>query len=174
MPILTHVAKTDLAAAAVCALIGGFFAVQSWWIPIDPHATVSSRVVPLFISFSVMALGLLLGCGAILRNARGTEPSPLLPGHGFHDANFRQVMVIVGCGAVYVATFWAVNFLVANALALLVTLFAFGNRKWSVVFALSLSGAVIYQIIFMRFMILDDSVGALIDASALSNIFSAY
>lgn len=174
MSILTARTKTDLGAAAACVALGGIFAIQSWRIPIDPHAIVSSRFVPLFLSLAIACLGVLLAAIAMVRAGRSGNDEAAQPGFGFEDAHLGQVLLIVGCGTVFVVTFWAVGFLVATLTTLLVTLIAFGNRNWRTIAILSVSGAIVYQLIFMRFMILDDPVGALIDASALSAIFSSY
>ena len=86
---------------------------------------------------------------------------------GFRGSDLRRVAQVIGCGTVYVALFWAVGYLVATAVAMLLMLLAFGNRSPLVLALVPIAAALVYQYVFVGLMGLYDPAGALVDLSAL-------
>ncbi len=174
MASLPYKTKIDLGASAACVVIGGFFAILSWQIPVKPDEITSSRAVPLFLSTMIAGLGLLIALNALFRKEGSDQGGADGSDIGFAGADLQKVFRVIGCGVVYVVLFWAVGYFFATGVTLFLGLATFDNRKWQTLCFLPIIGAIAYQVIFMGFMVLDDPVGALIDASSLTSVFSLY
>ena len=166
---LTYRGRIELGVAAVTIAIGLFFALLALDIRPGRNDPIGSRALPLFLAFTIMGLGLLIG---VLGWRDRTPEAALAPDYGFRSSDLAQVAQVIGAGAVYVALFFALGYMAATAIGFVLILAAFGVRNALTVIALAAGAAVLYQFVFMGLMGLNDPAGAWVDARGITSIVS--
>ena len=151
--------KLEYGVASVVGLIGVFFVYQATTIRASNEA-IGPQSMP-------MALAI----GLTLRAFRG-KVGNLKEGYGFLDSNLQRIALVVGCGALFVVTFWLFGYFVAIIVGYVSTLYAFGVRDKVKTITGALIMAIVMQWLFMGIMRLNDPKGVLIDLRPFTNLIS--
>ena len=161
-----HRDRVDLGVGAVTVAVGTAWLVLALRIDAYSDDVVGPRAVPVAISIGMLALGAIVCIRALFGRTRGDEVGA--DGEfGFRGANLARVAAVIGSGLAFVVAFHAFGYLAATAVALLLALLAFGNRRPVLLAAVTVAGAIIYHTIFMHLMGLHDPPGAWLDLRAL-------
>lgn len=158
--------KLELGVSAIVAFVGLFFVYQASTIGSSSEA-VGPRTMP-------MALAISLVLGAVwlaIRAVRG-KVGDIKEGYGFLDSNLKRITLVVGCGALFVITFWLFGYFVAIIAGYISTLYAFGVRDKMKTIIGALVMAIVMQWLFMGVMRLNDPKGVLIDVRPYTNLIS--
>jgi ABC-type Na+ efflux pump permease subunit len=158
--------KLEDGVASVVGLIGDFFVYQATTIRASNEA-IGPQSMPM-----ALAIGLTLGgVWLALRAFRG-KVGNLKEGYGFLDSNLQRIALVVGCGALFVVTFWLFGYFVAIIVGYVSTLYAFGVRDKVKTITGALIMAIVMQWLFMGIMRLNDPKGVLIDLRPFTNLIS--
>jgi len=141
--------KLEYGVASVVGLIGVFFVYQATTIRASNEA-IGPQSMPM-----ALAIGL-----------------TLKEGYGFLDSNLQRIALVVGCGALFVVTFWLFGYFVAIIVGYVSTLYAFGVRDKVKTITGALIMAIVMQWLFMGIMRLNDPKGVLIDLRPFTNLIS--
>ncbi|MEL7100015.1 MAG: tripartite tricarboxylate transporter TctB family protein [Pseudomonadota bacterium] len=158
-----HKIKVEYGVSAVVLLIGVFFLFQAFTIDASREA-VGPRTMPLIIATSLILGGLWLAFRAFRDKAGEVQA-----GYGFMDSDVRRIFLVIGCGAIFVALFWAFGYFTALIFTFIAMLTTFGVRS---IFAMVLGSVAIafaFQWLFMGVMLLNDPRGALFDMRPYTN-----
>ena len=171
MTRLRYRTKVDLGVAIGTIAIGAFFAYQVSLIEAVAQDAIGPRLIPYFLSISMIVLGVLIAISALYYNASRAAAAASDALHaaepeedfGFRDSDMLRVFAVIGMGFVYIALFTALGYVISTVLSLALMLLVFGNRKIATIVILSIVGAVIYDYVFMGLMGLHDPPGAFFD-----------
>lgn len=155
--------KVEYGVSAVVLLIGVFFLFQAFTIETS-RESVGPRTMPLIIAIALVISGLWLA----IRAATG-RAGDLKDGYGFLESDITRIALIVGCGALFVALFWAFGYFVALIFTFIAMLLSFGVRSWPKMIVGGLLLAMAFQWLFMGVMLLNDPKGALVDMRPYTN-----
>lgn len=169
MTRLQYRTKVDLGVALVTTAVGAFFTYHVSLIEAVSEDAIGPRMIPYFLSITMMVLGGFVGLTALLRNdpalADEPAPQPVLTGDsfGFRDSDIAKMVAVVAMGAVYIWLFYAIGYVLSTAVSLALMLVVFGNRNVKTVVVLSIVGALAYDYLFMNLMGLYDPPGEYFD-----------
>jgi magnesium-transporting ATPase (P-type) len=171
MSKLHYKTKVDLVVAAVTIAIGCFFTYQVSLIESIAEDAIGPRMVPYFLSITMVALGVLVAVSALHFNSRAVsaasseelDAQAAEEDFGFRDTDITRVIAVVVMGFVYTSLFYAFGYLISTVLSLALMMLVFGNRRPVVVVLLSIVGAFVYDYLFMNLMGLYDPPGAYFD-----------
>ena len=155
--------KVEYSVSAIVLLVGLFFVFQAFTIETSSEA-IGPRTMPM-----ILAIALVLGGLWLAFRAYSGRTGDLKDGYGFLESDVPRIIAVVGCGALFVALFWAFGYFFALIATFIVTLFTFGVRNWII---MVLSGAILafaFQLLFMGVMRLNDPKGAIIDMRPYTN-----
>jgi len=155
--------KIEYWVGTVVLLIGFFFIYQAFTIT-TTRETVGPRTLPMILAVSLVLGGLWL----ILRAYRG-KAGDLSEGYGFLESDSKRIFLVVICGVLFVAAFWAFGYLVAVAVTFIAMLYSFGVRNWVAMILGAAILALIFQWVFMGVMLLNDPKGAIVDMRPYTN-----
>jgi len=155
--------KLEYGVSAVVLLVGVFFIFQAFTIQTS-RETVGPRTLPMILAVSLIISGLWLA----LRAALG-KSGELKEGYGFLESDVKRIFLVVVCGALFVATFWAFGYFTALIVTLIAMLLTFGVRNWLAMIIGAIVLALIFQWVFMGVMLLNDPRGALFDMRPYTN-----
>lgn len=169
-----YVTKLELGVAAVLVLVGVFFIYQASFIRPVPNDPIGPKVLPMFLSISLVLGGVMIALGALFKRQPETAGSEIeLPsGYGFRESNIGLIFAVIGCGICYVVTFWAFGYFVATFVSVILIMLTFGNRNLLLILAIALGVAVVYQFVFMGLMGLFDPAGEILDLRQFTNWIS--
>ena len=155
--------KVEYGVSAVVLLIGVFFIFQAFTIETSREA-VGPRTMPMFLAIALVLGGLWLALRAITGRA-----GDLKDGYGFLESDVKRILMVVGCGVLFVILFWGLGYFVAIIATYIAMLYTFGVRSWGWMFGGGLVLALIFQWLFMGIMLLNDPAGAVIDMRPFTN-----
>lgn len=155
--------KVEYGVSAVVLLVGVFFLFQSFTIDTSREA-VGPRTMPLILSVVTILTGLFLGVRAI-----GGKVGDVKDGYGFLESDIARIAMVVGCGALFVALFWAFGYFTALIFTFIAMLFTFGVRNWLFMIPGAIILAIAFQALFMGVMLLNDPRGAIVDMRPYTN-----
>lgn len=155
--------KVEYGVSAVVLLVGIFFLFQSFTIETSREA-VGPRTMPLALSIATILSGLYLALRAMAGKA-----GDLKDGYGFLESDLPRIFLVVGCGALFVALFWAFGYFTALIFTFIAMMFTFGVRNWLVMIPGAVILAIAFQALFMGVMLLNDPKGALFDMRPYTN-----
>ena len=155
--------KIEYGVSAVVLLIGVFFIFQAFTIETSREA-VGPRTMPLFLAIALVTGGTWLA----LRAFAG-RTGDLKDGYGFLESDIRRIIMVVGCGALFVFMFWGLGYIAAIISTYIAMLYTFGVRKWRWMVGGALVLALIFQWLFMGIMLLNDPAGAILDLRPYTN-----
>ncbi|MEC7155749.1 MAG: tripartite tricarboxylate transporter TctB family protein [Pseudomonadota bacterium] len=158
--------KVEFGVSAVVLLIGVFFIFQAVTIETSREA-VGPRTMPLWLAVALVLGGLWLAIRAFTGRA-----GDLKEGYGFLESDVRRILMVVGCGVLFVFLFWALGYFAAVIATYIAMLYTFGVRSWPWMVGGGLVLAGIFQWLFMGIMLLNDPAGALVDMRPLTNWIS--
>ena len=158
--------KVEYGVSAIVLLIGVFFIFQAFTIETSREA-VGPRTMPLYLAVALVLGGLWLAIRAFTGRA-----GDLKDGYGFLESDVKRIVMVVGCGVLFVLLFWALGYFAAVIASYIAMLYTFGVRRWGWMVGGGLVLAVIFQWLFMGIMLLNDPAGALIDLRPLTNWIS--
>ena len=155
--------KVEYGVSAVVLLIGVFFIFQAFTIETSREA-VGPRTMPMFLAIALVLGGLWLALRAMTGRA-----GDLKDGYGFLESDVKRILMVVGCGVLFVILFWGLGYFVAIIATYIAMLYTFGVRSWSWMVGGGLVLALIFQWVFMGIMLLNDPAGAVIDMRPFTN-----
>ena len=155
--------KVEYGVSAVVLLIGVFFIFQAFTIETSREA-VGPRTMPMFLAIALVLGGLWLALRAITGRA-----GDLKDGYGFLESDVKRILMVVGCGVLFVILFWGLGYFVAIIATYIAMLYTFGVRSWGWMVGGGLGLAFIFQWLFMGIMLLNDPAGAVIDMRPFTN-----
>ena len=155
--------KVEYGVGAVVLLVGVFFIFQAFTIETS-RESVGPRTLPMILAVSLVIGGLWLSLRPLLGKA-----GELKDGYGFLESDVKRIFLVVACGVLFVSLFWAFGYFVAVFFTLISMLLTFGVRNWIAMFFGALILAVIFQIVFMGVMLLNDPKGAIVDMRPYTN-----
>ena len=122
--------KVEYGVSAIVLLIGVFFIFQAFTIETSREA-VGPRTMPLYLAVALVLGGLWLAIRAFTGRA-----GDLKEGYGFLESDVKRIVMVVGCGVLFVLLFWALGYfaaVIASYIAMLYTPLACGDGAgWSV------------------------------------------
>ena len=155
--------KVEYGVSAVGLLIGVFFIFQAFTIETSREA-VGPRTMPMFLAIALVLGGLWLALRAMTGRA-----GDLKDGYGFLESDVKRILMVVGCGVLFVILFWGLGYFVAIIATYIAMLYTFGVRSWGWMVGGGLVLALIFQWLFMGIMLLNDPAGAVIDMRPFTN-----
>jgi len=158
--------KIEYGTAAVVAFIGIFFVFQALTIRVSAEA-VGPRTMPLTLAILLILGAVWLG----VRAFRG-KVGEVKTEYGFLDSDLRRIALVIGCGLLFLLTFWAFGYFTAIVVGYVSSLFAFGVKDKLKVFGSALIMAVVFQWLFMGVMRLNDTRGYVVDLRPYTNLIS--
>lgn len=171
LPTMTVPFREILYALTVGA-VGVFFLIQSTYIETTQDDLVGPQLAPVAVSCLIAGIAALQLLGLFVAGSRdeagerndnvGTEP-----GAARITSGIARMAAVVGLGFAYIALFSLAGYLVSTALVLGALLFVFGNREPVRLVLLTLGGALVYYLVFIHFMGIQDSIGWHLDLSSL-------
>jgi len=165
-----YVIKLEIAVAIVLALIGAFFIYLASSIPQALNDPIGPKVLPMFLAISLVAGGALVAILALVKHGPGTpDEVDMKSSYGFRESNVPLIFAVIGCGIVYLISFWAFGYFVATFIAVVLIMLTFGNRNWLLILVISLVAAMVYQFVFMGLMGLFDPPGNITDLRQYTN-----
>jgi len=162
----TYKVKIEYGVATIVALIGIFFIYQAFTIKVSSEA-VGPRTMPM-----ALAVSLVLGaCWLWLRAYRG-KVGAVKSEYGFLDSDIKRIALVIGCGVLFVITFWLFGFFMSVITGYVAALYAFGVKSKFKIAASAIVMALVLQWLFMGVMRLNDPKGELIDMRPLTDLIS--
>jgi hypothetical protein len=158
--------KLEYGVASVVALIGVFFVYQALTIRVSTEA-VGPRTMPM-----TLAIALILGAFWLAVRAFRGKVGEVKAEYGFLDSDIKRICLVIGCGMLFVITFWGFGYFTAIVVGYISTLLAFGVREKTKVISSAIIMAVVFQWLFMGVMRLNDTRGYLIDLRPYTNLIS--
>ncbi|MEC7211385.1 MAG: tripartite tricarboxylate transporter TctB family protein [Pseudomonadota bacterium] len=155
--------KVEYGVSAVVLLIGVFFIFQAFTIETSREA-VGPRTMPMFLAIALVLGGLWLAIRALTGRA-----GDLKDGYGFLESDVKRILMVVGCGVLFVFLFWGLGYFTAIIATYIAMLYTFGVRNWGWMVGGGLVLAFIFQWLFMGIMLLNDPAGAIIDMRPFTN-----
>lgn len=155
--------KLEYGVAAVVFLVGVFFIFQAFTIETS-RESVGPRTLPM-----ILAVSLVLGGFWLALRAFTGKTGELKEGYGFLESDVKRIVLVVACGILFVATFWAFGYFLAIIVTLIAMLLTFGVRNWIAMIIGAILLAVIFQWVFMGVMLLNDPKGAIVDMRPYTN-----
>ena len=155
--------KVEYGVSAVVLLIGVFFIFQAFTIETSREA-VGPRTMPMFLAISLVVGGLWLAVRAMTGRA-----GDLKEGYGFLESDVRRILLVVGCGVLFVFLFWGLGYFTAIIATYIAMLYTFGVRNWGWMVGGGVVIALIFQWLFMGVMLLNDPAGAIMDMRPYTN-----
>lgn len=159
----TYKTKVEYGVGAVVLLVGLFFIYQAFTIETS-RESIGPRTLPLILAVSLVIGGLWLFLRALLGKA-----GYLKDGYGFRESNLKRIVMVVGCGVIFVLMFWGFGYFSAIIVTLIAMLYTFGVRNWLSMILGAIVLALIFQWVFMGVMLLNDPKGALFDMRPYTN-----
>ena len=158
--------KLEYGVSVVVMLIGIFFIYQAFTIGVSKEA-VGPRTMPMALAVSLVLGGLWLA----LRAFRG-KVGDVKEGYGFLDSNMKRISLVVGCGVLFVITFWLFGYFIAIIVTYISSLLSFGVRDKTKIIVGAVVMAIVMQWLFMGIMRLNDPRGVIIDLRPVTNLIS--
>ena len=158
--------KLEYGVSAIVAFVGVFFVYQASTIGGSSEA-VGPKTMPM-----ALAISLLLGAAFLAWRAFRGKVGEMKEGYGFLDSDLKRIIIVVGCGALFVMAFWLFGYFVAIIVGYVSTLYAFGVRDKVKTITGALIMAIAMQWLFMGIMRLNDPKGVLIDLRPFTNLIS--
>ncbi len=155
--------KLEYGVAAVVFLVGVFFIFQAFTIDTS-RESVGPRTLPM-----ILAVSLVLGGSWLALRALTGKTGELKEGYGFLESDVKRIALVVACGVLFVATFWAFGYFLAIIVTLNAMLLTFGVRNWIAMIISAILLAIIFQWVFMGVMLLNDPKGAIVDLRPYTN-----
>ncbi len=155
--------KLEYGVSAVVLAVGFFFIVQAFTIETS-RESVGPRTLPMILAVSIVLGGVWLA----LRAWAG-KSGEIKDGYGFLESDVKRIILVVGCGMLFVLTFWGFGYFSAIIVTLIATLYTFGVRNWLAMIIGALALALIYQWVFIGVMLLNDPKGAIVDMRPYTN-----
>jgi len=119
-----------------------------------------------------LAVSLVLGaCWLWLRAYRG-KVGAVKSEYGFLDSDIKRIVLVIGCGVLFVITFWLFGFFMSVITGYVAALYAFGVKSKFKIAASTIVMALVLQWLFMGVMRLNDPKGELIDMRPLTDLIS--
>ena len=155
--------KVEYAVSVVTFLIGIFFIFQASTID-TTREIVGPRTLPM-----ILALAITLGGVWLAVRAYSGRAGTVKDGYGFLESDVQRILMVVGCGIVFVISFFAFGYFTALLITFVAMLYTFGNRSWLRMIISSVLLAVAFQWLFMGIMLLNDPKGYLVDLRPFTN-----
>jgi hypothetical protein len=156
--------KIEYGVAAVIALIGVFFIFQAFTIKVSGEA-VGPRTMPMAI-----AVSLVIGAAWLAIRALNGKVGEVKAEYGFKDSDLYRITLVIGCGILFVVSFWLFGFFTAVIIGYVAALYAFGVRSKLKICISALPMAYLLHWLFMGVMMLNDPRGHLVDLRPLTDV----
>jgi putative tricarboxylic transport membrane protein len=158
--------------ALAVGAVGIFFIIQSTYIETTQDDLVGPQLVPLLVSCLIAGIAALQILGLFVAGSRGEageagDTSQAGSTAADRTSGILRMAAVVALGFAYIWLFSLLGYLVSTALVLGALLFVFGNRGAVRLVLLTLGGALIYYLVFIHFMGIQDSIGWHLDLAGL-------
>ena len=158
--------NVEYGVSAVVSLIGLFFVYQAFTIGVSKEA-VGPRTMPMTLAVALVLGGFWLA----LRAFRG-KAGNIKDGYGFLESNLKRITLVVGCGSLFVLTFWLLGYFAAIIVTYISMLYAFGVKDHLKIITGAIVMAFVMQWLFMGIMRLNDPSGVLVDLRPFTTLIS--
>jgi hypothetical protein len=158
--------KLEYGVSVIVMLIGIFFIYQAFTIGVSKEA-VGPRTMPMALAVTLVLGGLWLA----LRAFRG-KVGDVKEGYGFLDSDLKRISLVVGCGVLFVITFWLFGYFIAIIVTYIFSLLSFGVRDKAKIIVGAVVMAIVMQWLFMGIMRLNDPRGVIVDLRPVTNLIS--
>jgi len=158
--------KLEYGVSVIVMLIGIFFIYQAFTIGVSKEA-VGPRTMPMALAVTLVLGGLWLA----VRAFRG-KVGDVKEGYGFLDSDLKRIGLVVGCGVLFVITFWLFGYFIAIIVTYIFSLLSFGVRDKTKIIVGAVVMAIVMQWLFMGIMRLNDPRGVVIDLRPVTNLIS--
>ena len=158
--------KLEYGVSVIVMLIGIFFIYQAFTIGVSKEA-VGPRTMPMALAVTLVLGGLWLA----LRAFRG-KVGDVKEGYGFLDSDLKRISLVVGCGVLFVITFWLFGYFIAIIVTYIFSLLSFGVRDKTKIIVGAVVMAIVMQWLFMGIMRLNDPRGVIVDLRPVTNLIS--
>ena len=158
--------KSEFISAAVVVGLGIFFLLQANSIESFQDALIGPRMVPMQIAGLIIGLGVLQFAVAWVGRSASVDTGDAELSPLSRLVVFRMA-AIIALGFAYILLFSATGYLIATAVVLALLLVVFGTRNAGKVAILTIGGAAVYYILFIKLMGIFDPTGWLIDVEML-------
>jgi len=158
--------KLEYGVSVIVMLIGIFFIYQAFTIGVSKEA-VGPRTMPMALAVTLVLGGLWLA----VRAFRG-KVGDVKEGYGFLDSDLKRIGLVVGCGVLFVITFWLFGYFIAIIVTYIFSLLSFGVRDKAKIIVGAVVMAIVMQWLFMGIMRLNDPRGVVIDLRPVTNLIS--
>ena len=144
---------------ALCALALAYL----WGATLIPHSTLSDEVGARGLPFALGGFLALVGAGIagkawLSRRAQAASEESAA-------ARLPRVLGLLGCVALYVLVAWLVGYIIAGAVLLLAVSLYEGAPLNLRTFAVAGAGAMIFWLIFVKFLSVEQPIGKLLAGS---------
>ena len=159
--------KSEFFSAVVVVGLGIFFLLQAHAIDSFQEDLIGPRLVPMEIAGMIIGLGVLQFVVAWMgrNDAPKSGDDAGLP--ALSKPAIIRMAAIIAVGFAYLWLFEATGYLIATAIVLALLLVVFGTRSAGKVAVLTVGGATVYYILFIKLMGIFDPPGWLIDIEML-------
>jgi hypothetical protein len=158
--------KLEYGVSVIVMLIGIFFIYQAFTIGVSKEA-VGPRTMPMALAVTLVLGGLWLA----VRAFRG-KVGDVKEGYGFLDSDLKRIGLVVGCGVLFVITFWLFGYFIAIIVTYIFSLLSFGVRDKTKIIVGAVVMAIVMQWLFMGIMRLNDPRGVIVDLRPVTNLIS--
>jgi len=158
--------KLEYGVSVIVMLIGIFFIYQAFTIGVSKEA-VGPRTMPMALAVTLVLGGLWLAQRAF----RG-KVGDVKEGYGFLDSDLKRISLVVGCGVLFVITFWLFGYFIAIIVTYIFSLLSFGVRDKTKIIVGAVVMAIVMQWLFMGIMRLNDPRGVIVDLRPVTNLIS--
>lgn len=155
--------KIEFGVSAVVLAVGVFFIFQAFTIETS-RESVGPRTLPMILAVSIVIGGLWLGLRAWMGKS-----GEIKDGYGFLESDVKRIVMVVGCGVLFVLTFWGFGYFSAIVVTLIAMLYTFGVRNWIAMIIGAFVLALVFQWVFIGVMLLNDPKGAIVDMRPYTN-----
>ena len=93
----------------------------------------------------------------------------LRDGYGFLESDVKRIFLVIACGTLFVASFWAFGYFIAVIVTIYAMLTTFDVKSPGKKILSGVILAIIFQWLFMGIMLLNDPKGALFDMRPYTN-----
>lgn len=155
--------KVEYAVSVAVMLIGVFFIFQAFTID-TTREFIGPRTLPMFLAVSIVLGGLFL-----LLRAYAGKAGDLRDGYGFLESDVKRIFLVIACGTLFVASFWAFGYFIAVIVTIYAMLTTFDVKSPGKKILSGVILAIIFQWLFMGIMLLNDPKGALFDMRPYTN-----
>ena len=157
--------SADVWSGAALACLGAALFAATAWIDFDQSGLVGPRAVPRMVCGAMIALGLVLALGPVLRAGRPVAVDAAMEESGDEGGHVWRAAAVIALGLLYVPLLGAFGYLVSTALEAAAVLLLFGLRSPVRVVGGAVLVACLWYVAFVKLMGVFDPPGSVFSLS---------